>query len=370
MFLIREDFIQAAQNAQTAQDIQKSLSDAVTLELATLPTYFTGIFSLKPGTNSRAKALAQSVALEEMLHMTLASNLLIAVGGSPDIYAIGAGMKFPTKLPMGVIPDLTIPLTKMSKQQVYETYMGIECPDTTSILPGETKLHPMALLRKEAEEQGKHYASIGDFYMAIKNSLHANPGVLSNPRPENQVDISKWFPPAVPGNPSGKVTDLETADSVIDTIVREGEGAQVGSDPVNPKGGLNNSYAHYFKFAEIYYGKELVEDKSNPSGWSYSGAEVPLDEDQVYNFRPNTALSDYQQGSPAYYDAHEFYSTYLRLLRALTNTFNGNPAELNSALGIMYELKLVAAKVAIHPFDAGDPNGYVAAPPFMKEPQG
>lgn len=370
MFLIREDFIQAALNAQTPKEIQDALSDAITLELATLPTYLTGIFSLKPGTNSKAKALAQSVALEEMLHMTLASNLLIAAGGSPDIYTIGAGMQFPTKLPMGVIPDLTISLTKMSKQQVYETYMGIECPDTTSILPGETKLHPLALLRKEAEAQGKHYASIGDFYTAIKDKLHADPSVLNNPRPENQVDISKWFPPAIPRNPSGKVIDLETADLVIDTIISEGEGAKVGSDPINPKGGLNNSYAHYFKFAEIYYGHELVPDKANPSGWSYSGAEVPLDENQLYNFRPNTALSDYKQGSPAYYDAHEFYSTYLRLLKALTNTFNGNPAELNAALGIMYELKLVAAKVASHPFAAADPNGYVAAPPFMKDSQG
>jgi hypothetical protein len=365
MILIKPDFIQEVQSAKTKEDIQNYLSGAVTLELATLPTYFTGIFSIKPGTGSTAKTLAQSVALEEMLHLTLASNLLIAVGGNPNVYRIGASLKFPTQLPLGVIPDLTIPLTKMSKEQVYSTYMGIECPDTASILPGETQLHPVAALRKEAEERGVDYRSIGDFYDVILQKLDEIPAVLDTPRAENQVDISKWFPPAIPANPTGKVIDLNTATEVIKAIIREGEGAQVGSDPINPKGGLNNTYAHYFKFAEIYYGKELVQDENGPSGWSYSGADIPFSEEFIYNFRPNTALSDITKGSAAYNDASEFYGTYLRLLRAVHNTFNGQPEELKTAFGIMYELKLAAAKVVRHPFDPNDPSGYVCPPPFM-----
>ncbi|RBH51872.1 hypothetical protein C3F00_033145, partial [Pseudomonas sp. MWU13-2860] len=52
------------------------LAGAVRLELSTIPTYLTALFSIKPGQNQEARALVQSVVVEEMLHMTLAANTL------------------------------------------------------------------------------------------------------------------------------------------------------------------------------------------------------------------------------------------------------------------------------------------------------
>ena len=56
------------------------LQGAVKLELATLPPYLTAVFSVKPGANAVARTLTQSVATEEMLHLALAANTLIALG--------------------------------------------------------------------------------------------------------------------------------------------------------------------------------------------------------------------------------------------------------------------------------------------------
>lgn len=366
MLLIEQEYILEVKQATCIERVRTLVADAVTLELATLPTYLTGIFSIKPDGNQLARALIQSVAHGEMLHMTLASNLLLGIGGTPKIVDYGTSLKFPTKLPMGVIPDLIVSLNAITKEQIYDVFMAIECPDTTAVLPGETRLHWVIAKRNEAREKGKSYGSIADFYDAILDRLAKLPDAFENPQAEKQIDIGQWFPPAVPDNPSGKVSDVVSAKQVVEAILREGEGAKIETDPVNPYGGLNGSLAHYFKFAEIFYGRKLVEDKSSPSGWSYTGELVDLTEaGGIYAFRPNTALSDYTPGTAAFNDATEFYNTYIRLLHSLDKSFNGEPEAMNSALGIMYELKLIASKVVQHRFDPDDPNSYVCTPPFM-----
>lgn len=358
MMLIKPQIIQRIRAATSISEIQEMLAAAYTLELATLPTYLTGVFSIKPGYNQEALALVQSVAYEEMLHMTLACNLLIAIGGTPEILKTGLSLQFPTPLPMNVDEGLIVELRPLGKPQLYEVYMGIERPDTTAILPGETVLHPLA---QSKAEQG--YASIGDFYDAILDKLKELPGAYAQPRPERQVDVSKWFPPTPCG--TGIITDYASADAAVQTILAQGEGARIGHDPIDPRGGFEDSFAHFFKFGEIFYGKRLQPDCCAPSGWSYSGAPVPLDMQGIYPLLANAAVSDYVPGSAAHTTGLAFYGSYKRLLTALDQVFNGNPDGLGSAVAIMYELKLLAQKVVANPAYPNEPNGPVAAPPFM-----
>src|SRR2546421_835393 len=58
---------------------------AVELEHATIPTYLYALYSLQPGGNLKIQSLVRSVVWEEMLHMSLACNVLNAIGGSPVI---------------------------------------------------------------------------------------------------------------------------------------------------------------------------------------------------------------------------------------------------------------------------------------------
>lgn len=365
MILIHKQFIDKARAAKSTDDVCDLLYGAVTLELSTLPPYLTGVFSLAPGANDEARTLVQSVVLEEMLHMALAANTAIAIGGNPPVAAPGLALRYPGSLPMSIDEGLTVTLGSLTLAQVQDVFMAIERPDTKATLPGEDPAKVQPLLTSQAARRAQGYGSIGDFYIAVIDALERlGPGAFANPRLERQLDLSRWFPSAVPGDPSCRVTDMNSARAALTTIMSQGEGTQIGSDPIDPYGG-GASFAHYFKFGEIAFGHQLVRDEHAPSGWSYTGEAVPYDASKVYRFPSNATVSGYREGSAARIAAEAFYQAYVRLLRALDATFNGTPAMFDAALGVMFELKLLAQQVVQHPADPGSPTGGVAAPPFQ-----
>jgi ferritin-like protein len=63
---------------------REHLQWAIELEHSTIPPYLCALYSIEPSQNSEATELVSSVLFEEMLHMTLAANLLNAVGGRPQ----------------------------------------------------------------------------------------------------------------------------------------------------------------------------------------------------------------------------------------------------------------------------------------------
>lgn len=360
MLRIKRKIVQDLIDNPVLELLQAALATAVQLELSTIPPYLTGLFSLQDNSNQEAAALVQSVVTEEMLHMTLAANTLIAIGGNPDIVALGNALQYPGALPDKIDDDLQVSLAALSLNQVQSVFMAIEKPDYEGILPGETKPNP-------PPHNPGEFASIGDFYEAVLIALsvinEVDKNLFANPRAEQQVDISVWFPPVATAPAKGKIIDLASAKQAIKTIIAQGEGTNFQHGPYLPTDG-DGSYAHYFKFGEIYYGNRLVKDEKAVSGWSYTGEPVALNTSAIYNFLPNAALSDYAPGSGAFVAGQRFYQTYQMLLGSLNTVFNGNPEALRSALGLMYQLKLQAQQVAQYPAKSGDPS-VVAAPPFM-----
>ncbi len=87
--------------------IHRSHFDAITnaktpadqLEHATIPAYLCGYFTLKPGSNKVVADIILGVAIEEMLHMTIAENLLIALGGTPAIDTSAFVPRYPGPCP-------------------------------------------------------------------------------------------------------------------------------------------------------------------------------------------------------------------------------------------------------------------------------
>ena len=61
--------------------LHRHLHAAMQLEHATIPPYLTALYSIHPGTNAAATQIVRAVAVEEMLHLTLAANVLNAVAG-------------------------------------------------------------------------------------------------------------------------------------------------------------------------------------------------------------------------------------------------------------------------------------------------
>ena len=111
---------------KTVSDLQFYIATAIQLEHATIPPYLTAMYSIHPGTNKDAYDVMRVVAIEEMLHLTLAANLMNAIGGTPDLTQKGFVPSYPTYLPNGET-DFEVGLGKFSKKTI-DTFLNIERP--------------------------------------------------------------------------------------------------------------------------------------------------------------------------------------------------------------------------------------------------
>ena len=75
----------------TIQGLRTHLQWAVQVELTTIPTYLYAMYSIKDQASESANVF-RSVVVEEMLHVALASNLLVAVGGQPKFSRTGSAL--------------------------------------------------------------------------------------------------------------------------------------------------------------------------------------------------------------------------------------------------------------------------------------
>src|SRR4051812_4643725 len=110
----------------TVESLRKHLQWAIELEHSTLPPYLCALYSIEDGHNVEAAAVVHSVFMEEMLHLTLAANILNAVGGSPQIDTPSILPTFPTYLPHSD-RSFEVPLLKFSKEAI-EVFLKIERP--------------------------------------------------------------------------------------------------------------------------------------------------------------------------------------------------------------------------------------------------
>lgn len=291
--------------APDPQAVRDALQNAVKLEHATIPVYLYGLYSLAAGKNVEIGKILESVVVEEMLHMTLASNVLNAIGGSPEIDHPHFIPTYPGPLPGGVQGGLKVALAPFSMTQL-ETYLSIEEPD-------DPLQFPSALAAAET-------VTIGDFYAKISAAIGAlGNGAFVNP-PRNQVGPDLMFESIV-------VTDVPTAQQALKTIVEQGEGTHTSPEEV-----VGPGYAHYYRYMQIKKGHLLVKTPGVAPGYAYTGAALTFDASGAYNVPPSATPS---------LAADNFNYTYTSLLRALHDLFNGqnNNDQFNRALGLMMSLK-------------------------------
>jgi hypothetical protein len=67
------------------ESLGEHLQWTIELEHSTIPPYLCALYSIEAGHNAEATEGLSSVIVEEMLHLTLAANLLNAVGGQPRL---------------------------------------------------------------------------------------------------------------------------------------------------------------------------------------------------------------------------------------------------------------------------------------------
>lgn len=324
-------------------DLTTALQQAIELEHSTIPPYLTAYYSIKQGTNVEAAELIRSIVIEEMLHMALVCNILVSIGGSPAIGQPGFVPRYPGPLPGGLRGGLTVRLRRCSIAQVRDVFMSIEEPSET--------VDPVRLRDAPFDPHQIHPYTIGWFYDELKRSLTAlnGSGAITFGNADKQV--RDW-------TGTGKlyvIESLEDAVAAIDEIKRQGEGAT----PTDPDDG-DKELAHYYKFAEIVYGRRIVV---TPEGYSYTGAHVPFDPEGVWPMMDDPDLALLPKGSRAALLSEQFAETYQSLLAGLNRAFNGDPGYIGQAIGIMYSLSVIARQLMQTP--SGLPDGTTAGPSFQ-----
>lgn len=182
---------------QVLTRLKGDLQAAIAVELATIPIYLYTYYSIYrnkvSGENltepqqfaNQAGGVIMSVAVEEMLHMSLSSNIYFALTGEPPVLYKNAPGEYPAMLPHhnpvgppgphgGV--DTHIPLGVLSFEQLWH-FLQIEYPQypTNETLPFEALfealMHPEKLnewLHQHGWPSDQNWNSIGQFYSYIR----------------------------------------------------------------------------------------------------------------------------------------------------------------------------------------------------------
>ena len=372
----------------TLENFEEVMNSAILLELSTIPTYLSTYYSihrapdqdemctkisamLPEGVDATATAqeltldlltfadqaagFIMSVLMEEMLHLSLSSNVKSAIFGTtdnpspPPLMKLGKKLKFPTHLP-GHIPAFDINLDKLSTEQLI-VLLKIESPNAFSG-KGESPTY---------DKDGVTYHTIGQFYDEIIAALKklppdtwdsVGPQLLPSEKQiyysQNSINTVYYDRAHAPQFPSAddsggliEVKDVDSATRAMNEIIKQGEGAKVdkkqlkfGPGPdhlpipwkVHPNGKVSTKWyeyddsqgkqkgkelSHFSKFMEIYSVGHYYERK-------FAGYGIHFYDLFVYNQAKNPKLKDYEaSGNKALIKAAQLgnaYYTYLLLL--------------------------------------------------------
>lgn len=324
------------------QELLNHLQTALELEHATIPPYLCALYSIKDGSNTEAAVVIRSVAMEEMLHMTLVANIMNAVGGEPSVNKEEFVPKYPTYLPHSS-DKFIVDLLPFSPHAI-GTFLKIEHPP-----------------EKGAPPQPNRYDSIGQFYQAILDGITylSKPGKpnLYTGSPSRQITPEQWYYGG--GGTAVVVTDFESARDAIEEVIEQGEGASGIFDNSLARG-TNRELAHYFKFNEIALGRCYTDKDTVASG--PTGPALPVDWSAIYPMQPNPTVRHFEGQPETQALMVEFNRVYTQLLGVLHDAFNGQPDLLRGAVPMMYDLKYRAQALMKIPSGKGD--GCTAGPSF------
>jgi hypothetical protein len=329
----------------SVDDARAMLQKAIGIEFGTLPPYLYAMFSIPPGKNVQAEARIRSVALQEMIHMCLACNILNAIGGDPVITA----PVYPGPLPGDIGPPhgdpLIIHLLPFSEAAMAQG-VAIEEPEHPPDFPVE---------RLMALEAAPDAVTIGQFYAALDAFLSTLPPSAWYCG-RNQITDAQFFPGQL-----FAVNKYADAHQAIQNIVSEGEGTPQANNPLD----FQHELAHYYRFGECQ--RNLVLQKANnPLGYQWGPETLNIDWSAVYPAIADPGSHDFSKDPPAAQAAQKACNdTYTRMIDALQQAVTGTAGQLGEAVRAMFDLRMAARVALTTPL--ADPS-QVAGPSFLYTP--
>jgi hypothetical protein len=278
----------------TLDDLRSHLQWAIEVEHSTIPPYLCAQFSIDEQDSETAKTIRE-VVLEEMLHLTIACNLLNAVGGAPKLTDPAFIPTYPGPLPHhSPDPPLVIHLQRCSIDLINDTFLEIEKPATIGDIPEDDDYETLA----------QFYGAIIEGFKTLDKEIGTKALFCGDQR--RQV-TSVWSPQRGGLFP---VLGLESALAAINEITEQGEGTP--QSQFDAEGEL----AHYWKFNKIVDGTTPFPKVILPTVPDPSTAALPAG-----------ALRELSQ---------LFDDCYSLLLKTLQQVFNGG--ETKELVGAMFTL--------------------------------
>ena len=211
------------------------LTEAAELEHGVMCSYLFAAFSIKQdvkegvteeqlGIIRHWRGTILQIAIQEMVHMSLACNLLTAVGGAPHLHRPNlptSPRAYPASFRLELIPFC---------RETLENFVFIERPEDQERADGDAA-SPGELFLPEAKlsdifSSERQYQTVGHLYRGIEDGLRylaekfGEEQLFIGPPKSQIADAYFSLPGLLP------VTDLESSVAAIEGIVEQGEGAR------------------------------------------------------------------------------------------------------------------------------------------------
>ena len=210
------------------------LREAAELEHTILCEYLFAAFTMKQRTDEgltakqleavdRWRKTILTVAKQEMLHLTLVQNLLIAVGAAPHLSRPNlptAARHFPAGVQIALVPF---------GEQALRHFLFLERPEGVAILDADAQVAVARARPLMADEDivpaPQEFATVGHLYRAIDIGFAWLTGTLGAEKLFIGPSMAQTSPDVMHWDGLVAVTDLDSAHRAIDVIVEQGEGA-------------------------------------------------------------------------------------------------------------------------------------------------
>ena len=297
-----------APSAPSLDDLEDLLQLAIMVEHFTIPPYLCALWSIKvqPGSPpyKEARRILRNIVQQEMLHMGIVCNLLIAIGRRPRI--IDSIPHYPSAIP-GIFTKEPIRLERISKPQV-GVFQMIEKPEFPPV-----PVHA-ALIAAAPAAPAPRFKTIGQMYTTIQNVFQALGDAHMLPQFNTQGQLKQNFgggsPPSL--GQLQPYSDLASAKSAIDLIKQQGEGTSTSGGAPGPVGTI----AHYYLFGQML---DEVTYVLQPDGSLKKNPQQPVpfpQEGDIWPMAPVPAA-----GYPTISDTFDqAYSDVVRLLEKAWST--------------------------------------------------
>lgn len=274
---------------KTREELIFLLSEAAALEHMVLCGYLFAVFTIKDEaeeglTTSQLKAvrswerIIRDVSSQEMLHLSLANNLLSSIGAAP--YFGRPNFPHPTKY---FAPRVQLALLPFGEKALRH-FLFLERPESFDMedAPGFeiTQSAVPNTLGDEIVPEAQAFSTVGHLYRGIENGFIDLSTKLGEKRlfvgsPHCQADEESFGWPELV-----QVTDLASARKAIETIITEGEGA---------RGEWNT--AHFGKFYHVL--NEYLELKRSDPSFEPGRPAIPACARPRSDARPIARITDH-----------------------------------------------------------------------------